>query len=90
VRASADPVTSGSDIEHGTLNKADRLIVAPPVAVALVTNEVPPEPLAGDKPPVLVPATKPHIISGRWHDPTASVMADKSSPSLVKNKQHKQ
>jgi len=55
-----------------------------------VTNEVPPEPLAGDKPPVLVPATKPHIISGRWHDPTASVMADKSSPSLVKNKQHKQ
>jgi len=87
--ADADPVTSGSGTEHGTLNKADKLIVAPPVA-APVTNEVLPEPLGGDKPPVSVPATTPHIISRHWHDPTAPVMADKSSPSLVKNKQHKQ
>jgi hypothetical protein len=87
--ANADAVTSGSGIEHGTLNKADKLIVAPLVA-APVTNAVPPEPLAADKPPVSVPATQPHIISRHWHDPTASVMVDKSSPSSVKNKQHKQ
>jgi hypothetical protein len=83
--ANADAVTSGSGIEHGTLNKADKLIVSPPV-----TSEVPPEPLVADKPPVSVPATKPNIISRHWHEPTASVMVAKSSPSSVKNKQHKQ
>jgi hypothetical protein len=85
VRATADVATSGSGIEHGTLNKADKLIIAPPAI-----SEVPPEPLAAGKPPASVPATKPPIISRHRHEPTAIVMAAKSSPSSVKNKQHKQ
>jgi hypothetical protein len=83
--ADADAVTFGSGIEHGTLNKADKLIIAPPVI-----SEVPPEPLAAGKPPVSVPATRPPIISRHRHEPTALVMVAKSSPSSVKNKQHKQ
>jgi hypothetical protein len=57
--------------------------VAPPVAVAPVTDQVPPEPLTAVKPPVSVLATKPHIISRHWHDPTAPVIADKSSQNIA-------
>jgi hypothetical protein len=88
--ADADAVTSGLGIEHGTLDKADKLIVVPAVALAPMTDQVPPEPLAADTPLVSVPATKPLIVSRHWHDPTAPVMAGKSSPTLGKSKQHKQ